>query len=74
MTSEEMRSLFVEFLLDEIEKDPYPSREQMDIIEESIPAEMVPQYVETLIHKAGEDRFPSNDMLRRIERMVTGDC
>jgi hypothetical protein len=70
MTSDETTGAsFVRFLLDKVRQDPYPSREQLDLIEESIPPEMVPDYVQVLIDKAAESEFPSNDMLRRIQRM-----
>ena len=71
MTSDEPRSSFVQFLLERVRADPYPSREQLDLIEESIPVEMVPDYVQVLIDKAGESGFPSNDMLERIQRIST---
>lgn len=61
----------MQFLLDKVRADPYPSREQLDLIEESIPVEMVPDYVQVLIDKAGESGFPSNDMLERIQRIST---
>ncbi|MDT7707386.1 MAG: hypothetical protein QOG20_2993, partial [Pseudonocardiales bacterium] len=34
----------------------------------------VPDYVQVLLDKARQDRFSSNEMLRRIERIVDGDC
>jgi hypothetical protein len=66
------REMFIRFLLDTVREDPYPSGTQLDLIEESIPAEMVPEYVEVLIEKSREGCFPSTDVLRRIQRMSAG--
>jgi hypothetical protein len=71
MTSDDTGAPFVQFLLDKVRADPYPSREQLDLIEESIPPEMVADYVQVLIEKAGESAFPSNEMLRRAQRMAS---
>lgn len=72
MSSDETRAAFIQLLLDKVREDPFPSGEQLDLIEGSIPPELVPAYVQVLVEKAGEDPFPSNDMLRRIQRMSGG--
>ncbi|MCE0763834.1 hypothetical protein LWC35_13075 [Pseudonocardia kujensis] len=66
------REMFIGFLLDTVRQDPFPSGTQLDLIEESIPAHMVPEYVEVLIEKSREGCFPSTDVLRRIQRMSAG--
>jgi len=68
--SEETRAEFVQMLLDKVRADPYPSREQLDLIEESLPPEMVSDYARVLMEKASEEPFPSNEILQRIQRMT----
>ncbi|MCW2716298.1 MAG: hypothetical protein QOG20_5325 [Pseudonocardiales bacterium] len=72
VTLDEIRAAFVEFLLEKISEDPYPSREHLEFVERSLPPDMVPDYVQVLLDKARQDRFPSNEILRRVERIV--DC
>ncbi|GEL23418.1 hypothetical protein PSU4_23720 [Pseudonocardia sulfidoxydans NBRC 16205] len=66
------REVFVRLLLDTVRDDPYPSGTQLDMIEESIPAGMVPEYVRLLADKSREGCFPSTDVLRRMQRMSSG--
>ncbi|MFR9806800.1 hypothetical protein ACL02T_31580 [Pseudonocardia sp. RS010] len=66
------REMFIRLLFDTVRQDPFPSGTQLDLIEESIPAHMVPEYVELLIDKSREGCFPSTDVLRRIQRMSAG--
>ncbi|RTL67820.1 MAG: hypothetical protein EKK42_13450 [Pseudonocardiaceae bacterium] len=68
----EPREVFIRLLLDTVRDDPYPSGTQLDMIEESIPAEMVPEYVQLLADKSREGCFPSTDVLRRMQRMSAG--
>jgi hypothetical protein len=42
----------------------------MQILEESLPREMIPDYLEVLIEKAQRDSMPSIPMLRRISRVA----
>jgi hypothetical protein len=68
--SEETRAEFVQMLMDKVRDDPFPRREQLDLIEASLPPEMVADYARVLIDKAAQDPFPSNEILRRIQGMV----
>jgi coenzyme F420-reducing hydrogenase alpha subunit len=68
--SEETRAAFVEMLLEQVREDPYPSRDQLDLVEESLPAEMVADYARVLMEKASLEPFPSNEILQRIQRMT----
>ncbi len=68
--SEETRAEFVQMLLDKVRSDPFPSREQLDLIEQSLPPEMVGEYARTLMEKAEQEPFPSNEILRRIRAMT----
>ena len=68
--SEETRAEFVQMLLEKLRSDPFPSRVQLDLIEESLPPEMVAEYARTLMEKVEQEPFPSNEMLRRIRAMT----
>jgi hypothetical protein len=68
--SQETRAEFVQMLLDKVRADPFPSRQQLDLIEESLPPEMVADYARMLIEKAGQEPFPSQEILRRIQNMT----
>lgn len=68
--SEETRAEFVQMLLEKVRADPYPSREQLDLIEESLPPEMVADYARVLMEKAGKEPFPGKEVLERIQRMT----
>lgn len=68
--SEETRAEFVQMLLDKVRSDPFPSREQLDLIEQSLPPEMVGEYARTLMEKAEQEPFPSNEILQRIRAMT----
>lgn len=69
-TSDEIRMWFLEFLLDEVRHDRFPSSNHLDLIEECLPSTRFPEYVALLIDKVAADCFPSTDLLRRIERLV----
>jgi hypothetical protein len=53
-----------------IRRDRHPSPAQMEILENVIPAELVPDYLDILLEKVIDDRFPSVSMLRRIMRVA----
>jgi hypothetical protein len=63
------RAMFLRFLLDKVREDPYPSREHLDMIEESITPDLVPEYIEVLIEKSQQSEFPSGEVLARMQRM-----
>jgi hypothetical protein len=68
--SEETRAEFVGMLLEKVREDPYPTRDQLDLIEQSLPPEMVADYARVLMEKAGGEPFPSSEILQRIQRMT----
>jgi hypothetical protein len=70
MTRDEAQGWLVEMLLDKVRNDPYPSATQLEIIEEVLPRQMVPDYLQVLIDKAADDEFPSIPLLRRISRVA----
>ena len=57
-------------LLDKIRADRFPSATQMDIVEQNIPRDRIPDYLEVLIEKAEQDNIPSIPLLRRISRVA----
>jgi hypothetical protein len=70
MIRDEAREWLVEFLLEKVREDAYPSTTHLDLIEQSIPRYMIPEYLEVLMDKVEQDRFPSIPMLRRIRRVA----
>ena len=70
LSRDEAQGWLVQTLLEKIRNDPYPSATQMQILEESLPREMIPDYLEVLIEKAQRDSMPSIPMLRRISRVA----
>ena len=69
MTRDEAQGLFVQLMLEKVRTDPYPSWTHLQIIEESIPRALIPDYLEVLYDKVGRDTFPSIPLLRRIQRV-----
>jgi hypothetical protein len=70
MVRAEVREWLVEFLLEKVREDAYPSTTHLDLIEQSIPRYMIPEYLEVLMDRVEQDRFPSIPMLRRIRRVA----
>ena len=70
ITGDEARAWFTRFLLRRVRRDDYPSTTQLDLIEKSIPREMLPQYVRVLVDKVAHDMFPSIPLLRRIQHLI----
>ena len=69
MTRHEVRAWLVEFLLDKVREDRYPSPTHLALIEKWISRDRVPDYLRVLIDKVEQDTFPSIPMLRRIRRV-----
>jgi hypothetical protein len=70
ITRNEARTWFARFLLRRVRRDDYPSTTQLDLIEKSIPREMLPQYLRVLVDKVAHDMFPSIPLLRRIQHLI----
>jgi hypothetical protein len=70
ITRDEARAWFTRFLLRRVRRDDYPSTTQLDLIEKSLPREMLPQYLRVLVDKVAHDTFPSIPLLRRIQRLI----
>jgi DNA-nicking Smr family endonuclease len=70
ITRDEAQAWFTRFLLRRIRRDDYPSTTQLDLIEKSIPREMLAQYLRVLVDKVAGDMFPSVPLLRRIQHLI----
>lgn len=70
MTRDEVKSWLVQMLLDKVRQDQYPSSMQLNLIEESIPPAMIPEYLEVLMDKVAQDTYPSLSLLGRMQRVA----
>ena len=70
ITRDEAQEWFTQFLLRRVRRDDYPSTTQLDLIEKSIPRELLDEYLRTLVDKVAHDRFPSVPLLRRIQHLI----
>jgi hypothetical protein len=66
----EARTALSRVLLEKIRTDAYPSVTQMDILEETIPPQLMREYLSILLEKILRERFPSIPMLRRIQKVA----
>ncbi|WP_181784668.1 hypothetical protein [Pseudonocardia pini] len=64
------REMFLRYLLDKVREDPYPSLQHLDMIEESLTPDLVPEYIQVLIDKSKESEFPSGEVLARMQRLA----
>jgi hypothetical protein len=72
MTADEARASFLQILLERVRQDRHPSATHMTMIEQALPAQLIPAYVEILLEKVAEDQNPSVSMLRRISQLLDG--
>lgn len=70
MADSQLRERYVVGLMDRVREDPYPSIQQMDLVESLLPVDALETYVEILFEKIEAERFPSPEMLKRIQRLV----
>jgi hypothetical protein len=66
----EARAAFANLLMEKIRADRYPSTQQMAILEQVLPPQLLPEYLDILLEKVAGDRWPSLQMLRRIQRVA----
>jgi hypothetical protein len=59
ITRDEARAWFSRFLLRRVGRDDYPSTTQLELVEKSIPREMLDEYLRVLVDKVAGDRLPS---------------
>jgi hypothetical protein len=70
MNAVEARAAYLQYLMERIRQDRYPSATHMKIIEEALPPQLLPAYIEILLEKVAQDDNPSISMLRRISGLV----
>ena len=62
---------YLNFLMERVRTDRYPSPQLMDRIEMALwSPEQVHEYVEMLLGKLDETWYPSGQMMNRIQRML----
>ena len=66
----EVQTALSRLLLENVRSDPHPSVAQMDMLERTMPPELVREYINVLLEKILSDRRPSIPMLRRVERLA----
>jgi hypothetical protein len=70
MADAQMRDRYVAGLLERVREEPYPSSNQMNLVESLLPVHEMDTYLEILLEKVEDDRFPSVELLARIQRLV----
>lgn len=69
--SDELKSAFMQVLIDHVSNEQYPSSTMMDLIEQHLDdPELRAEYVATLIDRLAKDRFPSMSMMRRVRALL----
>jgi len=61
---------FISIVLDEIERERFPSNEMLDLLETRMTMRDRVQIVNVLLDKLSAQRYPSPAMLRRVARLV----
>ncbi len=69
-TQYDVRSELLKNLLSKVEQDPYPSLTMLNLIEELLTPDEVPQYARLLLEKVADEQFPSVSMLVRIRDLA----
>jgi hypothetical protein len=70
MNNVEARAAYLRILMDRVRQDRHPSATHMAMIEQALPAQLLPIYIELLLDKVADDPHPSIPMLRRIAGLV----
>jgi hypothetical protein len=71
MDGSEARDRYLDFLIEQIRADRYPSVAALNRIEGVLPPERLGEYLDLLFEKLQDSRFPSVPLLDRIERLTT---
>ena len=67
---DELQHMFARILLARVRQDQYPSTTHMNLLEQSLPDDMVEDYVNVLFEKILTDPVPSIPMLKRVQRLT----
>jgi hypothetical protein len=65
----ESQAVLAGVLLKQVREERFPSNAYLDLIEQTIPRQLLDRYVEVLLERVAHERFPSLHMLRRIARV-----
>ena len=66
----EARAVFAGMLLKRVRDERHPSTTDMDLIEQTIPPQLLPRYAEVLFEKVAQDNRPSIEMMRRLQAVI----
>jgi hypothetical protein len=66
----EYRAKYLRTLMERVREDNYPSTTHMDMIEQSLPPQWIPDYLDILLEKIEDDPHPSTSMLKRVGGLV----
>jgi len=69
-TRVEAQTALSRILLEKVRQDTHPSTTQMNILEQTMPPELVREYLNILFEKLLTERSPSIQMLRRVQRIA----
>jgi hypothetical protein len=70
VNANDARAMFLQVLIEKVRQDRHPSQTHMDMIEQALPPELIPDYVQVLLEKIADERNPSISMLRRISGLL----
>lgn len=70
MASNNAHTTIAQILMDKVREDTYPSVTHMNMLEESLPDEKLPEYLEILMSKVTDEQYPSISMIRRIQKLA----
>jgi hypothetical protein len=66
----ESQAVLAGILLKRVRDDRYPSATDMDMIEQTLPPQLLPRYVEVLLDKVAQANHPSIPLLLRLRRVI----
>lgn len=66
----ESQAVLAGLLLKRVSDDKYPSSTDMDLIEQTIPPQLLPRYAEILLDKVAQENHPSIPMLQRLQAVI----
>jgi hypothetical protein len=70
MNRTESQAVLAGVLLKQVRDERFPSSSHLDLIEQTLPPQLLERYVEVLLEKVAQDRHPSIPMLQRIAAVV----
>lgn len=65
------REMLLRVLLRKVSQDKYPSNAMLDLIEELLRPDEVPEYVAILLRRISKETYPSLPVLRRLAALAS---